>query len=234
MELRLQPGRFACLLGANGCGKSTLLRCLAGLLAPEGAVELDGAPLAALPLPRRARRLGFLPQEVHPAFAYTAAEAVALGARVAGHGSWLGDDASTAAAVAAALAQVDAGELGARALSELSGGERRRVLLAGVLAQEPDWLLLDEPAAMLDLHHQAALYRQLRGLAHGGLGVLCVTHDWNLAARFADELLVLHEGVVAARGDAAEVLRREVLAPIFGDDFEILAREGAPPAVLPR
>ena len=234
VELALAPGRFSCLLGANGCGKSTLLRCLAGLLEADGEVTLDGTPLAQIPLPRRARRLGFLPQEIHPAFPYTAGEAVALGARVAGHGSWLGADATTAAAVSRALAAVDADALAARQLDELSGGERRRVLLAGVLAQEPDWLLLDEPAAMLDLHHQVALFRTLRELAAGGLGVLCVTHDWNLAARFADELLLLHEGAIAARGDAATVLRPEVLTPVFGADFEILERAGEPPAVLPR
>ena len=234
VDLALEPGSFSCLLGANGCGKSTLLRCLAGVLAASaGSVSLDGAPLEALPLPARARRIGFLPQEVLPSFSYRVEEAVALGAHVAGHGGWLGNGPDADAAVHAALAAVDATQLHGRLLQELSGGERRRVLIAGVLAQEPAYLLLDEPAAMLDLHHQAALFRMLRGLAAQGLGILCVTHDWNLAARYADELVLLAEGRVAARGGPEEVLRAEVLQRVFGNDFELLERSDGPPVVLP-
>jgi len=232
--LQLDRGKFHCLLGANGCGKSTLLRCLAGMLVPpHGSVELDGEVLAQLPLSARARRVGFLPQEVQPTFSYRVDEAVALGAHVAGHGSWLGDGPGTAAAVHRALEAVDAAALGTRMLSELSGGERRRVLIAGVLAQEPDYLLLDEPAAMLDLHHQSALFRLLRRLADDGLGVLCVTHDWNLAARYADTLTLLHEGAVVAQGPAEEVLREDVLSLVFGDDVELIPRDDGPPVVLP-
>jgi len=234
VDLTLEPGRFTCLLGANGCGKSTLLRLLAGMLTPAaGTVRLDDARLDDMALAARARRIGFLPQEVHPSFSYRVEESVALGVHVAGHGNWLGDGPDADAAVRRALDAVDAAPLHGRLLQELSGGERRRVLIAGVLAQEPDYLLLDEPAAMLDLHHQAALFRMLRSLAADGLGVLCVTHDWNLAARHADELVLLAGGRVAARGAARDVLRREVLEQVFGTDFELLERDSGPPVVLP-
>lgn len=236
-DLVLEPGTFLALLGPNGSGKSTFLRVLAGLLPQRsGAVELDGAPVAALRPRARARRIGFLPQEVQPAFPFNAEEAVALGARVAGHGHWFetrpGPDARRA--VAAALDAVGAGDLASRPLDALSGGERRRVLVASVLAQEPDYLLLDEPAAMLDLHHQADLFGTLRELAHGGLGVLCVTHDFNLAAAFADELALLDRGRVVVRGPAREVLDEAHLRPLFGLRFALLARGGAAPAVVPR
>lgn len=236
IDLELAAGRFLCLLGPNGAGKSTLLRALAGLLPPAaGAAELDGSPLAAMPPPARARKIGFLPQEIQPAWSFSVEEAVALGARVAGHGGWFetrpGPD--TRRAVTRALELVGATELAAARLDELSGGERRRVLVASVLAQEPDWLLLDEPAAMLDLHHQAALFDLLRRLARDGFGVLCVTHDLNLAAAFADELVLLAGGRLAARGAPAEVLRPEPLARAFGDGFRLVPDADGPPAVLP-
>ncbi|HEX9794730.1 MAG TPA: ABC transporter ATP-binding protein [Planctomycetota bacterium] len=237
VDLDLPRGRFLCLLGPNGSGKSTLLRVLAGMLAPQaGAVHLDDAPLAGFGARARAQRIGFLPQEVRASFSFRVDEAVALGARVAGHGAWheTRPSAATRQAVAHALEQVEAGELAARALETLSGGERRRVLVASVLAQEPDYLLLDEPAAMLDLHHQAALFGMLRRLARSGLGVLCVTHDPNLAAAFADELVLMHRGRITARGTAAEVLDAAHLAPLFGVHFELVPRAGGPPAVLPK
>ncbi len=237
VDLELPPGRFLCLLGPNGAGKSTLLRTLAGLLPPRGGqVLLDDRPVTAWSAQQRARRLGFLPQEVQPVFAFTVEEAVGLGARVAGHGHWFESRLSptTRAAVHRALEAVDAAGLAGRRLGNLSGGERRRVLVASVLAQEPAFLLLDEPAAMLDLHHQAALFAMLRRLARQGLGVLCVTHDFNLAATFADELLVLGRGRLLARGSAGEVLVPELLEGLFGGHVLLLPRADAPPAVLPR
>lgn len=237
VDLELVRGRFQCLLGPNGAGKSTLLRALAGMLRPaRGTVELDGRPLASFAPAARARHIGFLPQEVLPAYPFRVDEAVALGARVAGHGRWFETrpGAEARAAVQRALELVDAAALASRQLGELSGGERRRVLVASVLAQEPAWLLLDEPAAMLDLRHQTSLFALLRRLARGGYGVLCVTHDLNLAAAFADELLLLRDGRIQARGTPAEVLVAEKLRPVFGAHFELLPRPDGPPAVLPR
>ena len=237
VELSLARGRFLCLLGPNGTGKSTLMRVLAGLLpALRGRVTLDDRSIVKLRPAALARRLGFLPQDVQPSFPFRVDEAVALGARVAGHGRWFdtGISGDAQEAVRRALRSVDAEELAGRPLGDLSGGERRRVLVASVLAQEPDYLLLDEPAAMLDLHHQAELFRMLRRLAGEGLGVLCVTHDFNLAAAFAEELVLLRDGRITARGTAEEVLDAEHLAPLFGDHFELIPRAGAASVVLPR
>jgi iron complex transport system ATP-binding protein len=237
VTLEFAAGEFCALVGPNGAGKSTLLRALAGLApAAAGSVTLDGAPLAGLPLAERARRIGFLPQEVQPAFAFRAAEAVALGARVALRSRWheSGLDARGREAVARALEAVDAAPLAARRLDELSGGERRRVLIASVLAQQPRWLLLDEPAAMLDLHHQAALFRRLRALAAEGLGVVASAHDLNLAARFAARLVLLDRGDVAADGPPERVLRSAALARAFDSQFRLVEDPPGVPAVLPR
>lgn len=237
INLRLEPGTLTALIGPNGAGKSTLLRALAGLAPPSsGLAQLDDRPLQSWSLPERARRLGFLPQEVQPAFPFTAEEAVALGARVAGHAKWSdsGLTIEARAAVGRALDAVEAGHLAARRLDELSGGERRRVLMASVLAQEPRWLLLDEPAAMLDLHHQAGLFRLLRKLSDGGLGVLCATHDLNLAARFAQRMILLHDGAITADDTPARVLRHPALRSAFSSDFDLLEDAAGLPAVLPR
>lgn len=237
VTLRLEPGTLTALVGPNGAGKSTLLRALAGLLRPTaGEALLSGRALQSWPLAERARHLGFLPQEIQPAFSFTAEEAVALGARVAGHARWSDPGLTNEgrAAVARALAAVGAGHLSNRRLDQLSGGERRRVLVASVLAQEPRWLLLDEPAAMLDLHHQAGLFRMLRGLADGGLGVLCATHDLNLAARSAQRMILLDGGAVTADGPPAQLLRDPALRRAFAGEFELLEDASGLPAVLPR
>ncbi len=237
VDLTVAPGEVVALLGENGAGKSTLMHALAGLLAPRaGGVVLDGRPLTDLPAAERARRVGFLPQEVHPEFAFTAAETVALGARVAGHGGWLdGPDApAVRAAVERALAATDALHLADRPLGELSGGERRRVLVASVLAQEPRHLLLDEPGAMLDLPHRVALHRRFRALADAGLGVLFVGHDPTLAARFADRLVLLHEGRVLVDGPPAEVLRPRWLDAVLDDAYLLTDGPDGLPVVVPR
>ncbi len=241
LDLKVPRGRMLALVGCNGSGKSTLLRVLAGLHAPSsGQVFLEDKPLHELSPANRAQRIGYLPQEILPQFAWQVDETVALGARVAGHGRWF--DASLRAdarqAIAAALDAVNARDLEHRALAELSGGERRRVLMASVLAQEPDWLLLDEPGAMLDLPHHAALLRLLRGLAEDntdrpGLGILVATHDLNLAAAHAHELLLLDQGNIVLQGSPAEVFASPKLDDAMGGKFLRIPRDGGPPVLLP-
>lgn len=239
VDFRLEPGQLLCLLGPNGAGKSTLARALCGLLPPAAlsaadlatqpsSVEVDGDRLTRLSPRARAQRIGFLPQEIEPSFSFRVSEAVELGARV------VASQAPHTAAVSAALQAVDAEHLSARRLDELSGGERRRVLLASVLAQQPKYLVLDEPTAMLDLEHQVQLFEVLRARCDAGMGVVVVTHDLNLAAQWADELVLLHRGQIAAQGTPQRVFVRETLSSVFGSRFQLLETPEGRPVLVPR
>jgi len=224
IHFRVEAGSFSCLLGPNGAGKSTLLRALVGTHPSQGNRKLDGEAMTELSPRKKAQLLGYLPQEIRPSFPLTVAESIELGARVA----------VNPISIEASLRSVDAEAFLHRHLNELSGGERRRVLLAGVLAQQPRYLLLDEPAAMLDLGHQAKLFDHLRQLSKNGLGILCVTHDINLAAQFADQLHFLTPTAKILSGTPAELLTDAPLRETFGHRFEILPRENHVPVIVPR
>lgn len=220
-SLRIGAERFTCIVGPNGSGKSTLLRLAAGLLKPvSGTVRLDGKPLSGFPRRALARRIGFLPQESPPLFDYAVEEVVRLG-RYA-HSGWLGEaDADGQRAVDNALSDVGLTSQRLRPLSHLSGGERKRAMIAAVLAQESGLLLLDEPTAALDIHHAAAVMRLLARLGRRGRAVVVVTHELNLAALFAERLLLLVGGRVIADGPPPHVVRAEVLREAYGDDIMV-------------
>jgi iron complex transport system ATP-binding protein len=222
-ELRLGGQRVTCIVGPNGSGKSTLLRLAAGILQPgHGTVRLDGSALAAVSRRAIARRIGFLPQESPPLFDYSVEMVVCMG-RYA-HVGWTGALSDPdRRAVDAALRAVDMAPLRCRRLSHLSGGERRRALIAAVLAQQPDILLLDEPTASLDIHHAAAVMRLLSGPGVDGRAVVIVTHDINLAALCAERMLMIVNGRVVADGAPAQVVSETVIRDVYGD--EVLVRE---------
>ncbi|USI71440.1 ABC transporter ATP-binding protein [Sphingomonas morindae] len=220
IDLAFPAGRVTALLGPNGAGKSSLLGCLAGLIAPtSGAVTLDGAPLARLPRRARARRIGLLPQAADLHWDIDVETLVALG-RLPHRGRG-GLGAADRAAIAAALAACDLLPLAGRGVHQLSGGERGRALLARVLAGEPDWLLADEPLASLDPAHQLDVLDRLRAVAAGGAGVILVLHDLHLAARVADQVVLLRDGRLVAAGDSAATLTPATLAETFGIRVEI-------------
>ena len=222
-DLRFGRERVTCIVGPNGSGKSTLLRIAAGILTPsEGVVKLRDRPLASMRRRTVARSLAFLPQETPSLFDYTVEEVAQMG-RFA-HGQGLGAlSQRDLAATERALAAVDMAGMRKRPLSHLSGGERRRALIASVLAQEPDILLLDEPTAALDIHHAAAVMRLLSGFEADGPSVVIVTHDINLAALFGARLLLLANGRIRADGTPAEVVRADIMQQAYGED--ILVRE---------
>ena len=216
-----RPGEVTAICGPNGAGKSTLLSCLAGLLACDGgAVLLDDAPLDRLPAQARAQAIGYLPQTPEVAWDVSVETLVGLGRL-----PWPG--APGGQAIAAALAAMDLGDLRARPVSRLSGGERARALLARVLAGEPRWLLADEPLANLDLAHAAGLMAALRSQARAGAGVVLVLHDLAMAMNHADRVLVLHQGAVAADGPPAKALGEAVLAQVWGVSARWLGGPGA-------
>ncbi len=205
---RLSAGRINAICGPNGAGKSTLLSCLAGLIIPnDGSVSLNRVPLAALSPQARARQVGYLPQDGEIAWDVAVRSLVALGRMP--HG-----DAS-AEPVDRALAALDLETLANRPVSRLSGGEKARVLLARVLAGDPDWLLADEPLAALDLGHQLALLKILRSTADTGAGVVLVVHDLALAMNHADNVIVLDEGRLVASGPPETALSSSVVETVW-------------------
>lgn len=215
LDLSLRAGEVTALVGPNGAGKSTLLAGLCGLLPPAaGAALLDGQDLAALPAPARARRIGFLPQL--PEIAWPLEVRILVGLGRTPHIGARGLSAADARIIDAALEEAGAADLAERDASTLSGGERARVMIARVLAGEPDWLLADEPLAGLDPGCQIDAADTLIRRARAGCGVVLTLHDLTLAARIADRVLVLAGGGLMADGPPEAALAPDVLARAFG------------------
>ena len=232
VSVAFRRGRVTALLGPNGAGKSSLLSCLAALRVPDrGAARLDGVAIAALDRRDRARRIGFLPQSADVHWDVDVATLVGLG-RLPHHGRW-GATVADRDAVERALAATDMTALGSRGVERLSGGERGRALLARVLAGEPDWLLADEPLASLDPAHQLDVLARLRSVADAGSGVVLVLHDLHLAARIADDAVLMRDGRVVAAGPADTVLTAPLIAQAYGVDVEIGVTPGGRRFILP-
>lgn len=209
-------GSLTAVLGPNGSGKSTLMRALLGV-APlaGGTASVDGRPVAEWSRRDLARSVGVVPQSETIAFPLSVRELVAMG-RYPHLGPLRAEGAADREAVERALARCDVTGLAERRVTSLSGGELQRTRIARALAQEPAVLALDEPTAGLDLGHEMAILELLRAWADGGMTVLLITHQLNLAARFADRMVLLDGGRVAADGTPAEVFRREVLERVYG------------------
>lgn len=218
----LRPGKVTAILGPNGSGKSTLVRTLAGLLDPDaGKVKLGGTLLARLEPRERARRIGYLPQEATVHWDLRVADLIALG-RLPHRAPFAGLSGEDHAAIDAAIEVTGVRPLADRLVTQLSGGERARVLLARVLAGRPQWLLADEPLASLDPVHQLDLLDRLRALAAGGMGVVIVLHDLVQAARAADDVLLLRDGRSVAFGPAASALAHQPLREAFGVEVMVI------------
>jgi iron complex transport system ATP-binding protein len=215
--LAAHPGEVLALIGPNGAGKTTLLRAMARLLHPRhGTVLLAGQNLWRTAPRSVARHLALAPQVNGATWPLTVEQAVTLGR--APHRGWLLPlCAEDHVAVERALQQMKLALLREQRVTELSGGEQRRVILARVLAQKPQVLLLDEPTAYLDLKYQTEIMELVGGLAHrDGLTVVASLHDLNLAALYADRLALLSEGRLLAVGSPAEVLTPERLTQVYG------------------
>ncbi len=218
VSLWLDAGERVALVGPNGAGKSSLLRILAGELRPNaGTISLKGIRLAAYAPSTLARHRAVLSQSIQVAFPFTVAEVVAMGAPDR-------RGAALDALVASALAEVDLAAFGHRVITTLSGGEQQRAHLARVLVQiacgeavhGAGLLLLDEPTASLDLRHQLDVLDAVRHCAERGAAVVAVLHDLNLAALFADRIIVLHRGCIAAAGRPYETITDVTLERVFG------------------
>lgn len=215
VECAVPRGAIQAVLGPNGSGKSTLLRVLLGRYQPAaGSVRFEGRPLAEFTRRALALGIGVVPQEEEHVFPSTVRELVGMG-RYPHLGPLRPESAADRAAVASALVRCDLVGFDDRPLGTLSGGERQRVRIARALAQEPRVLVLDEPTVALDVRHEMEIFELLADLTREGVTVLLVTHQLNLAARYATRLLLLDEGRVVAAGTTPDVLKHDIVQRVY-------------------
>lgn len=209
------PGRMTAVVGPNGSGKSTLVRALLGRMTPvAGRVLLAGTPIADLARREIATSMAVVPQREEPAFPMEARDFIALG-RYPHGGPFSGHTPEDRAAIGRAVDRASVGEFLGRRTDELSGGEWQRVRIARALAQGGRALVLDEPTTFLDIAHEMAVFELLDSLAREGQAILLVSHQLNLVARFADHIVLLHHGSIAAAGTPADVMRGDVLETVY-------------------
>jgi len=225
LSAAFSPGGLTALVGPNGCGKSTLLKTLLSLLRAEsGSVTLDGTPVDRIGRRALARRVAYLPQETHCPDYMTVGELVELG----GHSRYAlmgGPDARDRQLFETALETVGLADRAHDRVSRLSGGQRQRAWIAMVLAQDSDILLMDEPVNHLDMAYQYTVLALVRALTRDhGKTVVCVLHDLNLAAAFADEVVMLREGVTIAAGPTIETVTPETVRQVFAFEADIYLR----------
>ena len=212
---------FLGIIGPNGSGKSTLMRLMTGFLRPwTGTVRIDGRDVGRYERDELGRLIGVVPQETVVSFPFSVLETVLFG-RTPHLGGFGFEGARDLAAARRAMARTGTEHLARRVVTELSGGERQRVILARALAQEPSILLLDEPAAFLDIRHAVEMYDLLRDLQGDGMTVVSVLHDLNIAALYCDRLILLQEGRVARAGTPAEVITYATLTEVYGTEVYV-------------
>ncbi len=225
IDLELKQGEVLGLIGPNGAGKSSLLSALTGLVSHTGLVEFNGVNLASLTASERARSIALQPQFVESAWALSVHDVVSLG-RI----PWGDCDQNI---IKLAMQQANVTELANRHVDELSGGEKARVWLARVLANQADVLLVDEPVANLDIHYQRDVMNLLSDYARSGHGVIIAIHDLSLAARYCDRLCLLDNSKMVKYGRVEEVLTNKILSTVFNTDV-FINLESNPPVVLAR
>ena len=234
VSFTLMTGEVVALLGPNGSGKSTLIKALVGALHGRGKVKWDGVPVQKWSRKHLARYVAYLAQSPVYEPAQTVIEALRLGR--APYWSMFGlESPRDEQVVRDVAARLDLTAILGRTLDAISGGQRQRVFVGRALVQEPRAILLDEPNTFLDLKHQVELIELLRTLSRErNVGVLMASHDLNLAAGGADQLILLDRGVVVADGKPHEVLDPDLLTRVYGVPMERIARAGKPPLVVPQ
>ena len=234
LDISLRPGEVLALLGPNGGGKTTLLKTLLGLLPPKGGeVQLGGRPLTSYTARERARHIAYVPQSHAATFAFDVETLVLMG-RTA-HGTLFSRPSPADRVIAIRmLERFGIAHLAGRPYTNISGGERQLTLLARALAQQPQFVVLDEPTASLDFGNQGRVMQEIRALGASGHGVLFTTHDPNHAMRAADRAFLLRQGVRIADGEVRTVLNRAQLEALYSAKLAVFQdRDSGESAFLP-
>ena len=228
-----EKGKISVILGANGAGKSSLLGLISGIRQPNaGDIKIDGTSLNEIPPKERARKIGFLAQNGDIHWDVDVQSLVELG-RLVHNDGWRNNDKDKAA-VRNALVATDTLYLKDKIASKLSGGEKSRVLLARVLAGEPEWILADEPLAALDPAYQIDALNNFRKIADSGVGVIIVMHDLTHAARIADSVIIMKQGAIIAAGNQDETLKHQTMADAYGVNVYIGKSNDGKPIIVPQ
>ena len=225
--VEIEAGELGGLVGPNGSGKSTLLKCINRILNPKcGTIMIEGEDIGAASLKEIARRVGYVPQSAHSTFPSTVFDAILLGRRP--YVTW-GISARDKQVVTEAISLLGIEDLAMRRFTELSGGERQKVLIARALAQEPQVMLLDEPTSNLDIRHQLEVLEVVRALVvEKDLTAIMAVHDLNLVARYADKIVCLHRGAIYDIGTPAEVITEETIRTVYGVEASINGDSDSP------
>ena len=218
VSFTVEPGEFACIMGANGCGKSTTMKTILDILKPMGgSVELDGRDVFAMSSEERARNFAYIPHNHPPPFPFTVADVVLLG-RTPHIGEFARVRDKDRVVAYQAMCQLSIEGMADKVYSELSGGQQQLVLIARAIAQQPKVLLMDEPTASLDFGNQQLVLSRMRKLTDDGMAVLMVTHDPGHAFFCADKVIMMEQGLVLGTGSAEEIITEPNLKRIYGHD----------------
>lgn len=226
VNLTVEDKEILSLVGANGSGKTTLIKCIDRILKPQGSIFLDGRDIKSMSRQEIARTVGYVPQSSSTPLSTTVFDTVLMGRRP--HISWQVSDADLDM-VAGVLQHLSLDGLAMRDFSQLSGGQKQKVLIARALAQEPAVLLLDEPTSNLDMRHQLEVMSIIRGLINErNISAVMAIHDLNLASRFSDTLAMHLNGKIYASGSPSSLLNPENILNVFGVEAVVMDVSGRP------
>ena len=231
VSLEIGPSQFVSILGPNGVGKSTLIHCINKILTPTGGVvKIDDEDVTKISLKEMAKKIGYVPYSSSDTFPLTVVDTVLMGRHP--HSRWksLDDDLEK---VYDMLKLMGIENLAMRNFNELSAGQHQKVMLARGLVQEPKILLLDEPTSNLDIRHQLEVTKILRNLSHEkGIAVIIISHDLNIAAKYSDSMILMHQGTIHSVGIPSEVITEENLRTVYGVETEVILDDGRPHIIL--
>ena len=226
-----EGARFISILGPNGVGKSTLIHCINKILSPTGgSVFIDGEDVKEITIKELAKKIGYVPYSSNDTFPLTVVDTVLMGRHP--HSKWKSLD-NDLDIVYDTLKMLGISHLAMRPFNELSAGQHQKVMLARGLVQEPQILLLDEPTSNLDIRHQLDVTKMLKRLSvEKQILIIMISHDINIAAKYADEVIMMHEGTIYAVGTPSDVITAENLRTVYGVESLVVEDEGRPHVIL--